>query len=177
MNKFFVQISVPKMGTGTLTLFFTIALTLTATDLSLEKDQGPCSLTSKYVDVFNVRPQKYYIELTIKPDEKLMSGSVDITIQVNVPIMHISLYARNMEVSKRCSKILAPDENLSLCDQSARYRVTGYIVCEKSDIVIIFFANVVPRGTHVLHVEYSTIFDKNIHLLNFPYSWNGTDHR
>lgn len=171
--------SAPKMGTETLRLLFIVALMCTVADLMMEEDYGPCSRVPEHVDatISDIRPKKYFVQLTILPDKGQMSGSVEITVQTTVPVNSVSLFARNLHVSQRCTRILWNDEDLPSCDQKARYRVRDLIICEEREMVTMFFANTVPVGTHVLHIEYSTLFEQNMYLLNFPYSWNGADRR
>ncbi|XP_025153831.1 aminopeptidase M1-A [Harpegnathos saltator] len=162
------------MGVVFLKLLLSIVLmiTLALADIHL-KDIMNCSLTTGPSSITKVKPRKYNIQLTIKPEEGIILTMVEIMIHIKELTTNINLHVRGMETISHNAEIIPVQSTLSHHYRDRRYKpnkLLDFKHCKENDILIIIFERNIDIGQYYLYLELISILSKNENNIYFPYS-------
>ncbi|XP_014482227.1 PREDICTED: uncharacterized protein LOC106748327 [Dinoponera quadriceps] len=155
-----------------LNIIFGLASIFAITNAATYQNLNLCQLTSERLPIAKVQPIKYDIRLHIKPLTNI-SGITDITIDVKEQTKNISLHARNLRVNQKCTIIMKPDTTPKCVDEYAAFKLNDAVYCADNEILLLIFSDVIPSGQHVLHIEYTSLFNETFGEISYPYSWSG----
>lgn len=156
------------MGTVTLKLFFNIVLMFTVPTTVRSKDTQTCSsLADRLLPLTKVQPLKYNIQLKVRPFIKIMSGQVDIVIDVKESIKTVNMHALGFEINEEQIIITAINTVEDSVVFTSKPKRVQY--CDKDNILILIFEKVLNPGQYSLHIEYTSMLDANENIF-YAYS-------
>lgn len=148
------------------------------TVVSTHKNFSGCS-SDFGSSLITVTPVKYYVQLAINPEERIMSNTADIMILINSSVYvnliskkkhqaNINLYTYEKKINPTATKIMAINIT-SKCDPSYNEPnlLQNYSYCEEN-ILSLVFKNKLNFGYYCMHLEFTSDLSDD-HIIKIPY--------
>ncbi|XP_032687707.1 thyrotropin-releasing hormone-degrading ectoenzyme-like [Odontomachus brunneus] len=117
-----------------------------------------CSSISGNLNISEVMPIKYDIHIRIKPRQRVLSGYMNILINVTKPIRNIILHAKSTY-------------DYEIEDKWDRISLSGFQFCEREEILILQLNKTLDKGKYKFQLAYRSILNKNVEKIFYPTTW------
>ncbi|XP_032687745.1 glutamyl aminopeptidase-like [Odontomachus brunneus] len=155
-----------------LKILLNVALLFIAVIADVE-DLRNCSRISRHLPINIVEPIHYKINLLVKPNQRDLSGTSEITIIVKEATRNISLNSYGIKIEF---------DHVKITNISKTYDEPGELVaklmlfrqCFQTQISVIIFDKVIKPGKYIFHIGYKSILSEDIGIEHNAYLWDST---
>ncbi|XP_032687693.1 glutamyl aminopeptidase-like isoform X2 [Odontomachus brunneus] len=140
-----------------------------------------CSSVSENLNISEVMPIKYDARIIVKPDQRILSGIMNILIDVKKSVWNISLcYALTPPAY---DIFLLYATNVTIFDSflkaelgRTRYKFSEFQYCDNKNLIILKFNEILSKGKYLLTLVYRSIINHNIQDIFYP-TWSSRNQK
>ncbi|XP_032687715.1 glutamyl aminopeptidase-like isoform X2 [Odontomachus brunneus] len=137
-------------------LIFTVAVA----NGMLSRNIINCSSVSENLNISEVMPLRYDVRIIVRPRQRILSGILNVLIDVKKSTWNISLHA----VSTRGYNATAEPER-------APYKLFEFQYCDKKNVLILKFNKILSKGKYWLTLAYTSVINRYIENVFYPTTW------
>ncbi|XP_032687738.1 glutamyl aminopeptidase-like [Odontomachus brunneus] len=134
-------------------------------------DPRDCSRISHHLPINIVEPINYKIDLVVKPPNRYISGTSEITIDVKKTTKNISLNSYGMEIEFNNINIMKIPETYGKPGEVV-YELRMFGECSQAQIWVMIFDDFIKPGKYILNIEYKSILYINKRIKPKSYLWD-----
>ncbi|XP_032687684.1 aminopeptidase N-like [Odontomachus brunneus] len=159
-------------------LIFTVAVDCG----NISRNITDCSRVSENLNISEVMPIKYDVRIIVRPGQRVLSGILNVLIDIKKPMSNISLHAVTM--TRGYDTFLSYATNITMFDSFLKtelgrisYKLFKYQYCDRKNVLFLKFNETLSKGKYRLTLIYRSITNLDIQNIFYPTTWTSQNQK